>query len=101
MNALDLNDVPGSDRDSDSGPPPSHVRHEAQGLALAIALVTIGLGFATALFMHGAYRVTADRPEACAEITDSDVRLNCYDTSVHRAVPQPARGATAPGPTPQ
>jgi hypothetical protein len=99
MNALDLNDMPGSDRESDGEPDPPSVRHQAKGLALAIALVAIGLGCATALFVDGTPRVAADKPQDCAAITDSESRLNCYDGSVHRAAPQPARGAIAPSPT--
>jgi hypothetical protein len=99
MNVLDLNELPGPDRESDSGPPPSHITHEAKGLALAIALVAIGLAFVTVLFVDGASRVTVTKPEDCAAIADSDARLNCYDVSVHRAPSPPARGATAPGAT--
>jgi hypothetical protein len=99
MNALDLNDMAGPDREGDGGPRPSHVRHEAKGLALAIAVVAIGLAFVTVLFVDGASRVTVSKPEDCAAIADSDARLNCYDVSVHRAPSPPARGATAPGAT--
>lgn len=99
MNALDLNDMPGPDREGDGGPPTSHVRPEAKGLALAIAIAAIGLAFITVLFVDGASRVTVNKPEDCATITDSDARLNCYDVSVHRPPSPPARGATAPGAT--
>jgi hypothetical protein len=99
VNDLDLNDMPGSDRETDDELAPSSVGHGAKGLALAIALVAIGLGSATALFVHVVPRVTADKPQDCAVLTDADVRLNCYDGSVHRAAPQPARGAMAPSPT--
>ena len=100
MNALDLNEFPDSDREDDGEPAPSSVRRQAKGLSLAIALVAIGVGCATALFVDGAPRVTADKPQDCAAITDSESRLSCYDVTVHRATPQPARGATAPSPTP-
>jgi hypothetical protein len=97
MNALDLNDTQGPDRDGDGGPRQSYVSHEAKGLALAIEIAAIGLAFVTVLFVDGASSVTVNKPADCAPIADSDASLNCYDVSIHRAPSPPARGATAPG----
>jgi hypothetical protein len=99
MNALDINEMPGSHDEGDGEPTPA-LRHQAKGLALGIALVTIFIGFTTALIVTSGPQVAADKPQDCVAITDSDSRLNCYDESVHRAAPQPARGAMAPSTTP-
>jgi hypothetical protein len=95
MNTLDIRDLPSS-HDDDDGEPRSTLRHQAKGLALAIALVSIFVGCTTALFVTSGPNVAVHKPQDCLAITDSDSRLSCYDESLHRAVPQPARGALVP-----
>jgi hypothetical protein len=99
MNTLDIGELPSSHDEGDSEPRAA-LRDRAKGLALAIALVSIFVGCTTALFVTAGPNVAVNKPQDCIAIPDSDSRLSCYDASVHRAAPQPARGAMAPSTTP-
>ena len=93
MNASDMDDgLPRfEDQDPQSAPHSSgKVSPLVLGLAFAAALVLGGM-----ILVGESAHVTADRPQACVGIDNADLRLSCYDETVHRPPPQPARGATA------
>jgi hypothetical protein len=65
-------------------------------LAYIVLLGALLLVGALALLFNGATRFAAKKPQDCAAISESDIRLSCYDSAVHRIPSQPARGANAP-----
>lgn len=92
MNASDVND--GLPHLEDYDPAPSAARGRG-GLVLAFVIAVLALGGGTLWLLDATSQLPADKPQACAAIDDADLRLSCYDNAVHRALPQPARGANA------
>ncbi len=95
MNASDINGGFPHLEEYDPEPAGSNAVGRRSGLVLALALAMLALGGGTLWFLDATSQLSADKPQACATIDDADLRLSCYDSSVHRALPQPARGANA------
>lgn len=80
---------------------PDELREEAElrrhgKFAIMMMIFVLSLAALGAYLLDTTPRITPNSPEECAAISDPDVRLSCYDSAVHRAPSQPARGATAP-----
>lgn len=60
-------------------------------LIVGLALLVLAGGIALLIEIS-----TLNTTRDCALIDDADLRLSCYDSSIHRSAPPPARGALAP-----